>query len=242
MKSFIPLAVIMLLLSCGKKSDSKKPGLDFSKYQESLETRSVGDTTVETTEGTRLEVKTSSSQSYFGASKIAVKQKETYVIIHTDGQEFYSFVETKDFMSGSVTKKVYLDKLDSSLMLQELRKIPGAKIVNDRLIFKKEFSEEEVEDQYTLNFTNHFSGSLNLLKPLCDYTLSELKKSIDVISDSEPVAINEVGVISSGTCGPKMSVEEIKKIDLSSIELCDYTSGSEECEENKDLRHLTSDL
>ncbi len=90
--------------------------------------------------------------------------------------------------------------------------------------------------------TRSHNGSFGLTNNNCEsekeYTLHEKIKFNGVTRSSASADIIEIT-----TCAPTLTTSEIKEIELSNIEFCDYTvEDSYHCTSERDMGYLTSDL
>jgi hypothetical protein len=240
MKILIPFLMLASLVSCNdnlmKRSTITNNNEVVSKYSSGLK---VERGIVANTEKAGSELKVDGANKEISTVKISERSKS--IIIHVDGDQVYRYVETKNNLTGTLTKKVVMDFTNPQRELRDLLNSNKGMLSNDFLILKGTDYGDLESDSYSLSQAATYTSSFNLYKSLCETTNHISTESTVKFADSErtiTTVINETSV-----CGTKYSNKQIKAIDLKSIMYCSSTDEEEaDCNPNEDLSWLTSDL
>lgn len=245
MKQLLPLAVLMVLVSCNGNSGSKNnTDKIISKYEASLAFKR-GIVSNEVDKGTTVDIKMNDQMTSFSLDLKQVNRKEKRIILKVDGDDVYTYVETNE--DGETSKEVVLEKSNPVKDLKEVLDTKQGYISGDQLILKVSSGVEEheisAETDTIMISTFNVNASINLNNPHCssvaDISQTTQLKNAGVLG--KKVATSEHQIT---TCGPVLSDEQLKQIDLSNIEFCD--DRNEESDESncevKDMSFLTADL
>lgn len=251
MKSnLMSLVVLATLASCnGGGGSSSKSNTDLSPYSAYLKPKRgiVAKT---------LTTGTDHSYDFTGDMPlIKIENQKTLTrstIIKVEGNNVYKYIVKTNLTDFSKETKIEIESEDSDAEKNDSIKKNNGRIVGNRLYL--DFSEQDSDfgDEYDVNgmmvqikSSYSLNMNLNLLNPHCDSIMSIKNTSylvIDgVIGDQVPTSQTQVS-----TCEAVASDAQLKALDLSSVNTCDYRgidedTHSPECEV-KDMRHLTADL
>lgn len=170
-------------------------------------------------------------------SVIKVSERSKAVIIHVDGESVYRYIETKNNVNGTITKKVVHELMNPKRELQTLLNSNHGILSGDHLVIKGINFDEDEAESYSIDSSTSYTSTFNLNRTLCESTNRETKETNFKNKDGEiqtyTTIINETSV-----CETKYTNAQIKKINLKNIEYC----SDDECVMNEDLSWLTSDI
>lgn len=170
-------------------------------------------------------------------STIRISERSKSVIIHIDGENIYRYIETKNNVNGSFSKRIVLEVLNPKKELQDLLNSNLGILSGDHLVMRGTNFHESSDDAYSLESANTYTSTFNLTKSLCESTNHASKETRFRNSNGDiqtiTTSINETSV-----CGPKYNPAQLKNIDLKNIEFC----ANDECSMNENMSWLTTDL
>ncbi|MBY0516353.1 MAG: hypothetical protein K2P81_05560 [Bacteriovoracaceae bacterium] len=222
------LLIGLVVLSTSAFANNPELDLIFKKYESTLLNHKVGMTAIGAQESTEFEFDENGTLS----TKL-VKSTLMTTVLKVEGAKTYEYEVKKNNLTGEEEILVSLnDHADISG-----DNITDIKVVNDVLFAKFEMNST---DEYSVyNVKGDVSKDL-LSSMFCGSSMNLVGTYTDLSSGSIfPVKTNIVT-----KCGSMISVDAVKKIDLSNVSFCDYTlpeDSQNDCE-MKDMSFLTRDL
>lgn len=243
MKKLLPLMLLSTLIACGGKSGGK--GQDpiltqeemFSAAETLMSNTTRGMVSLITSDGYVVSQYKDPETGKFKKDNQPSKSRSKEIVLKTIGNQTYSLVEETDLTKMETRKYVELTDSDTSNLKGEVR----GSISNGIYRLKTTVTETKTEGTTTTTMTLSLSGQINLLNP-CQHNITMDMSGVMLIQnyDGDVKFNGKTNMVS--TCGKSLSENELKKIDLSSIEFCDNTQEEEKCEANKNMTELTADL
>ncbi len=170
-------------------------------------------------------------------SSTKVSERSKSVIIHVDGEQVYTYVETKNNVNGTLSKKVVFNIMNPKKEIQNLLNSNHGILSGDHLVIKGTNFNEHEGDTYSLESSNEYISTFNLNHSLCESTNRESKETHFKNNNGDIQTLTTV-INETSVCGTKYTNAQMKKIDLKNIQLC----SEEECVMAEDLSWLTQDL
>jgi hypothetical protein len=242
MKKLIPLMLLATLVSCNENMMKRSTIINNNETVEKYEAGLIvqrGIVSNSQKAGTDLAMD-------FVNNKITttkVSERSRSVIIHVDGDNVYSYVETTDNRTGSLSKKVVLDITNPQRELKELLNSNKGMLSNDTLILKgTNFGEKELQDTFKIVSAASYTSSFNLNKSHCESTNLVTTENRITNNAGEEIVIN-TQINETTSCGTKYTNKQLKEINLKSILYCSADDLDEaDCTVSEDLSWLTSDI
>lgn len=242
MKKLFPLFILATLVSCNenmmKRSTIVNNNETVQKYQSGLK---IERGTVSNTQKAGNELAMDFVNNKVTTTKVSERSKS--VIVHVDGDNVYRYVETKNNLTGELTKKVTLDITNPEKELKDLLNSNKGMLSNDTLIMKgTNFNERDIEQMFKIVSAESYTSSFNLNKSQCESTNQITTENKIVHPNGEELTIT-TSINETATCGPKYNNKQLKAINLKSIMYCSVDDETEEdCTISDDMSWLTSDL
>lgn len=236
MKKILILLSVVVFVSCGKETTSKKvPARE--QFKNALSSLVVG-------QSTNMKYTGQDRRYDYGRRSISVfdiNEDTLSIVLKIDGTKVYSYEFVTDHVDRIIRKSVQMksytmDELDSWLTL------PGAVISGNLLIYKSSGRRSNSTTLGSVNEDYEFTYTLNFSKPLCEASTYDTSTG-ELIFRDQTIQGPRVSTQNIETCGRIYSRDEIKAIDLSNIEFCDETYENQiGCTMNADMSYLTADL
>lgn len=239
MKAILPILLLATLVSCNenmKRSTIVNNDSVVNQYKSGLKV-DRGIVAIVDKAGTEPSV----DQENKKLISNRVSERSKSIIIHVDGDNVYRYVEVKNNISGSMTKKVILENMNPEQELKDILNSNHGLISGDLLVLKNSGMDEYQDNNYSYNSVVNNTLSFNLNHSLCDYTTRVTQdaslKYVELDEQTISTTVNETAV-----CGQKYNLKQIKDINLKNILFCSDNDGNETCTMNDDLSWLTSDI
>lgn len=237
MKKLALLALIPVLVSCGKDSggSSQNPR---QKIINAFSAIQRGQTSSTISEGVNLYINDDGT-----TSNEPSKEEGFTVVLRVEGSRIYKFEKTKDLINNTEDIEVSLESF-STEEIDRVLKLPNVSLNGSILNINFSGSDEYDFGAARVTSTYNAIASIDLDLPLCESSSSSTSSGTITVNGS----ITNYGPntnTSRENCGPIMTAEEMRKIDLTSVTFCDQTQmddESYECELSKDMSWLTADL
>lgn len=239
MKNLIPLFMLTLLVSCNpnmRRSTIVNNEGVADQYKSGLK---VQRGTVAIIDKAGTEPLVDEANKKLVSTRVSSRSKS--VIIHVDGEIVYRYVETKNNVSGTFTKKVIHEMMNPEQELKNILNSRHGMLTGDMLVVKGTNFDEFENDRYFYNSVIDNTASFNLHRSLCEFTSRISAETTVKFMDSDDQVIKTLSNETS-VCGQKYSLKQIKEINLKSILLCSDIEGEETCSMNEDMSWLTSDI
>lgn len=250
MKMLMPVAALLLLASCNEKKSSSSPSpitpeQVIERLEGSLKELKVGDGSHGTFKG---------EQWFFNQdmpSLAVVPHKTTFdlrswkVTLKVEGDKYYSFERS---LHSDNTASDQISIYSKGKELNDLRMVleaPGSSASNGRISFKITTNDVELDsipsENAIITANSTMNGSVSMANPLCDVSFNldyhDIVASINNVT--QPLAA--ASIQTQINC-EKVTLAQVKALDLSSITVCDETTDETNCSDDQDMRHLTADL
>ena len=203
----------------------------FKKYDSYLMNLKPGMTALSEREDTDLVL---NEQGELEARLQTTQSKK--IILKVLGTKTYSLEQSVNMTTGEETTEVTLE--DHSYTDDDGTEFRNVREENQ--ILSASFSSVESDEEFRFSIDGVVSKKLT--SPIiCDmsvkvkgtYTMNSTQQTVNYVSNSNSV------------CGEEMSIAEMKKLDLSSVEFCDLTKPESDEEANcnvQDMSHLIKEL
>ncbi len=202
----------------------------FKRYQSTLMKFEVGMTAEAMDQGTELVMNEEGR-----LSTVMFSRTTRSVLLKAEGTKIYEYEVIKNNRSGE--SEVFVNFTDYSFEDSSNLNISNIRVVSDILSLDINGSLEDSNRRYTYSVSatkqllnSMFCGSTSMSKGT--YTLSQTGESFLMMSQE------------TKQCGSKLSISELKMIDLSQVTFCDHTredEGEINCE-TRDMSFLTAEL
>lgn len=241
MKKIIPLLFLATLVSCNenmRRSTIVNNTETVQKYSSGLKVER-GIVSNSQKAGTELAFDAQSNKII----TTKVSERSRSVIIHVDGESVYRYVETKNNLTGELSKKVTLEISNPEKELKDLLNSNKGMLSNDTLILKgTNFDEQDIESAFKISSASTYTASFNLNKSQCEGTNQISTESKITNANGDEYTVNTT-INETAQCGTKYTNKQIKAIDLKSITYCSEDDTEEDsCTTEIDMSWLTSDL
>lgn len=245
MKNLIPFLVLSTLIGCNDSIRSRTTITSNDRFIQQYEKsfaveRGMVTNTVKS--GEEIGYDFTKASNHLG--KYGVNIKTTSVIINIDGDNVYKHQTIQNLITKETSKKIVLEKLESTSDLREILDSQKGTVNGDNLTMKhtEEFPIDLENGQEIINHKS-FSAKVNLYRPHCD-SRNEIIDSKTLLIDGSEDSSQTARIVEISTCGGKYSKTQMKSLDLKNIELCDFTidNNFENCSLKEDMSFLTSDL
>lgn len=164
------------------------------------------------------------------------------IILRVEGNLVYKLIESRKGASP-VQRKVQLEYIDLNQELNELVKKKNAEVSGDSIRIDMQISPDEMSEPQLFNnqmmsfeSNSEYEAVFSISKPFCEFR-SVLTTTTSLYLDGayQDSAVSEVW--ERATCGKQMTTDEIRSLNLASIEFCDETDKLNTCE-FKNLENL----
>lgn len=229
MKKFA-LAVLALSFSAVADVNPEIAAI-FKKYDSYLMNLKPGMTALSQIENTDLVL---NEQGELEARMETSQSKK--IVLKVMGTKTYTLEQTINMTTGEETAEVTLE--DHAYTDEDGTEFRNVREENQTLTAS--FSSDESDEEY--RFAIEGVVTKKLTSPIvCDmslnvkgtYTLLSTQQTVNYVSNSNSV------------CGDDMPIAEMKKLDLTSVEFCDFTAPESDEESNcnvQDMSHLIKEL
>ncbi len=237
MKKLALLALIPVLMSCGKDSggSSQNPRQKIVNAYSAIQR---GQTSSTISEGVSLYINSD------GTSRNETSREEGFsVVLRIEGSRIYEYERTKDLINNTEDIEVTLESF-STEEIDRILKLPNVSLNGDILNVSFSGTDEYDFGDARVSTTFNAIASINLGLPLCESSSNSTSSGTIAVNGT----VTNYGPNTSTsreTCGPIYSSEQMKLIDLNAVTFCDQTQMDDEnyeCESNKDMSWLTADL
>lgn len=241
MKTLIPFLLLATLVSCNenmRRSTIVNNTETVQKYSSGLK---VERGIVSNSQKAGTELAFDAENNKITTTKVSERSKS--VIIHVDGDSVYRYVETKNNLTGELSKKVTLEISNPEKELKDLLNSNKGMLANDTLILKgTNFDEQDIESAFKISSASTYTSSFNLYKSQCESTNQIATESKITNANGDEYTVNTT-TNETALCGAKYTDKQIKAIDLKSITYCSVDDTEEEnCTLATDMSWLTSEL
>ena len=235
MNKLMPLFLLLTMVACNdniRRSTITNHEEVINQYQSGL---TVERGTVSIIDKAGYDAKVNADTNKLLSTKVSERSKS--VIIHVDGEQVYTYVETKNNVNGTLSKKVVLNIMNPKKEIQNLLNSNHGILSGDHLVIKGTNFDEHEGDTYSLESSNEYVSTFNLNHSLCESTNRESKETHFKNSNGDTQTLTTI-LNETSVCGTKYTNAQMKKIDLKNIQLC----SDDECVMVEDLSWLTQDL
>lgn len=231
---FTVLTAITFLISLPALADKERAIARYNKFLNSIKP------------GTSFEVQNTGNNyeiikegPAFQASLQKVNTLEKSIVLKKEEGRVYQYVEFKDLVNP---EKSYRRVLMSKSILEI---VPAILNIPDTVIGTKRATIVLTNEGYlqketaTIEKTSHLKIDLDVRR-YCDTRIETTLKDVIFAYNGSRTPLTSASNLWVMSCGEEVSLDALKKIDLSSIELCKETDISEEpeCERKADLNFL----
>ncbi len=244
MRKLYPLIILASIVSCNDTMRSRSTIPNNTKtvglYSSSLSTKR-GTVAYIKKQGSDFALDFTKSSNMLGTTPL--NTRTTSIIINIDGNRTYKHLTTEDLVTKETIKKVVMESENTQQELKEILDSGKGKVVGDNLLLQ--YSEEmPVSGDPEMEFIKKqsFNATVNLWMPHCDSKM-QITSSGTLIINGEVNSTQKFQTTETSTCQRAYTDKQLRAIDLSSIEFCSYPNSEEEqCETERDMSYLTSDL
>lgn len=244
MKKLLPLIALITLVSC---NDSLRSRSTISNNSNTVDRYSSGLSTKRGTvayikkQGSELAIDFTKSSDMLATTPVNIRT--TSIIINVDGNKAYKHLTIENLITKETTKKIVLEIENTHQELKEILDSGKGKVAGDNLLLQ--FSEEypsSGDPELEIIKKSSFNATVNLWMPHCD-SKTQITSSGTLIINGEVNSTKKFQTTEISTCEKSYSDKQLRALSLSSIEFCSYPNGEEEqCESDRDMSFLTSDL
>lgn len=236
MKNYLTLLTLATLVACNGNSGSgsKSSNISNLKHQRGMVIQGERQGEVAFTQ---FDANGNATQK---RSPLKYTTKEIYLSVHNN--DVYVYEEETDFISNETTRSVRFERMNIQEEMKKIIDDGTGKVLGNKLYITERDSYSENYDNAERKIDFTMSAEVNMMNPICEGKVTTIVDST-LISNGIESKLTGLKTISTYHCSNSLTSEELKQIDLSSIEFCDTTQGEDySCEQNQNLEHLTSDL
>lgn len=244
MKTIVPLLILATIVSCNDTSRTRSTITNndkvISQYSSALVAQRGTVATLKN-QGSEFAVNLTKTNGLLETTPVSTRT--TSVIINIDGNKIYKHLTIQDLITKQTTKKVVMDNENVQQELKEILDSGKGRVIGDNLSLK--YSEEmpaSEDDEFEMMTKFTFEATVNLWRPHCD-SKSQISATGTMMINGNVDSTKSYVTKETSTCEKTYTDKQLKAIDLSSIEFCSYPNGEDEqCEADRDMSFLTSDL
>lgn len=243
MKKLIPLMILATVVSCGKK-ETKKNGIEMI-VNKLTDSQKVGLVSISTTKGESENVDINDKNEILGFKTQTYTDVTKKIILKKENSLVYSLEITKDGEAPEHRSVILEDNADLNNEIREAIENGKAEVKDNYLIAnlddEQSWDSELNGVKYGMKMKLKVKHKRNLKSDCESQTDIKITDVIGVIGDKE-TKLKDGKSTQVEECGGVMTKEELKALDLTKIQFCDYRVEDTECEDDKDMSFLTSDL
>lgn len=213
----------------------------LAKFEASIRAQTAGMVKTDVVTGTSPDFDMIGENYVLKLGSANSKTKET--VLRVDGDAVYTLVE--NFENGEATPSREVKRESITQLVEEISNpIPNASIsVSGNALtvnFSDVYDSQLGVNDYVFSMTVNATATVDLNDIRCSMKSSTQDFS-KLVRKGVTVSSLKTATATKTVCGPSLSRDELRAIDLSSIRLCDETTGDEEtnnCLEDQDLSYL----
>lgn len=157
------------------------------------------------------------------------------IFLKVDGSNIYKLVETKISGSAAINRKVVLESVDLNSEIIDLKRKGLAEVTGSKLLINMNLSRNQLQEGQSVNnqmvhyqTQSNYQAVFNLNSPHCEYRTT-LVTTTELILDGAVADTAETEETQHGQCGNMMSLDDLKRIDLTAIQFCDNRTKTQKC-------------
>jgi hypothetical protein len=171
-----------------------------------------------------------------------INTRTTSIIINIDGNKVYKHLTIENLVTKKTTTEVVMEIENTHQELKEILDSGKGKVLGDNLVlqFTEEFPTGDTEMELVRK--SSYNASVNLWMPHCD-SKTQIETTGTLLINGEVNSNQKFQTTEISNCQKAYTDKQLRNLDLSSIEFCAYPeSEDEQCEADRDMSFLTSDL
>jgi len=221
------LLVLVILITTNAFASNEQLEAILKQYESTLTNHQVGMKSLALGEGTYLvfdDRGVTSTESY--------KDQELSVILKVDGTKIYEYFTSKDLFTGEQNVEVRLSEIQNES-------------TDERINFENiNLTNHILTANFSYQFDGQFTSGTLMKELLQSYFCGFEHTSNSVYTDTRTGQTYNLQSNLNNSCAGIMSVQDIKRIDLSNVAFCDMTlpDDVEDYCETKDMSFLTADI